>query len=175
MDEPNRDDQACVYEIGYLLAGVPEERVPAEADSLRGAITAAGASVLAEEAPHHERLAYTIRKKTVAGSYEKYDAAYFGWIKFEAGSDKVEGLKKTIEAIPAVLRMLLISTVRENTYLGKRASAIAASFVRRPFSTGLGDAHAAPAARKETVPTAPATPASIEEMDKSIEEMVKEV
>jgi ribosomal protein S6 len=172
MDEPNRDDQACVYEIGYLLAGVPEERVSAEADSLRGAITGVGASILAEEAPHYERLAYTIRKKTVAGSYDKYDIAYFGWIKFEAEPDKVEGLKKAIEAMPTVLRVLLISTVRENTFLGKRASAIAASFVRKPFSAAAGDAHTAPVIRKEV---APAVPASIEEMDKSIEEMVKEV
>jgi ribosomal protein S6 len=175
MDEPNRDDQACVYEIGYLLAGVPEERVPAEADSLRGAITGAGASILAEEAAHHERLAYTIRKKTVAGSYDKYDTAYFGWVKFEASPGKVEGLKKAIEAMPNVLRVLLTSTVRENTFLGKRASAIAASFVRRPFSAGAGEAPTAPMARKEVVPAVPATPASIEEMDKSIEEMVKEV
>lgn len=148
-----------VYEIGYLIvSSVPDGDVPAEAEKVKNIIVENGGSVIADEAPHREHLSYTIRRKTVAGSYEKYDEAYFGWIKFEAASDKVEAAKKAVEALPAVLRMLLITTVRENTYLGKHAQILAA----KP----------APIVA-EGKPIEP--PASIEEMDKSIDEMVKEI
>ena len=66
MDEPIRE-RLPVYEIGYLIAGVPEERVAAEADAIKSIIADAGAVTITEEAPKSERLAYTMRKKTVAG------------------------------------------------------------------------------------------------------------
>lgn len=159
-------DEMSVYEIGYLIASsIPEEKVPEEAEIVKKIITDAGATVIAEEAPHREHLAYTISKKTVAGGYEKYDIAYFGWVKFELGSDKIEAVKKTVELRPTTLRMLLISTVRENTYLGKRAPAFAPAIATAPamISGALAD-------DKKDV-----APATIEEMDKSIDNMVKEV
>ncbi len=170
MQENIRDDRQKVYEVGYLIAGVPEEQVAAEADKVRTLITEAGATVIAEEAPHHEQLAYAISKKTVSGSYDKYEVASFGWIKFEVGSDKIEALKKAIEVVPSVLRLLLITTTSENTYLGKRAPVMAAAFVKQS-SSNQGTVAEDSAAKKEVAPAAPAT---IEEMDKSIDNMVKE-
>ena len=166
MNEENmNDDRLAVYEIGYLIASsVPEEKVPAETEAIKAIITSAGSSVIAEEAPHKQHLAYTIRRKTVAGSYDKFDVAYFGWVKFELGSDKIEAVKKAVELHPSVLRALLISTVRENTYLGKRAQAIAADFSAKPSD--------AVSVEGKDVPVA--VPATIEDMDKSIDAMVKE-
>lgn len=159
MDE-SQDDRLSVYEIGYLIAtSVPEEKVSGETESIKKLITGAGAAIIAEEEAHHRELAYTIRKKTVSGSYDKYDAAYFGWIKFEIGSDKIEALKEAIEVLPSILRMLVTTTVRENTYLGKRAPGMAVS--KDAPLAGTEDPKAA-------------APATIEEMDKSIDEMVKE-
>lgn len=133
--------------------------------------------------PHSERLAYTIRKKTVSGSYEKYDTAYFGWIKFEVTSSAVESIKKIVEIHPSVIRMLMISTVKENTYLGKRASAaLAAEFAPtgKRFSGERAErTEKAPftitKANEDVKDAAPAAPATVEEMDKSIDAMVKEV
>jgi ribosomal protein S6 len=172
MDENTKEDRISVYEIGFLIAGVPEDRVPAEAGAVKEAVTGSGAAIIAEEAPRHEALAYTMRKKNVSGSYEKYDDAYFGWIKFEAQSDKVDGLKKAIEAMPSILRMLLITTVKENTYLGKHAPIVAAVPYAKKTVT-LADAPEAVAAVVEKEP-APAA-ATVEDMDKSIDDMVKEV
>ncbi len=154
-----------VYEIGFLIApSVPEEKIPGEAEVITKIVTSAGASIIAEEAPHRMKLAYEMRKKNVGGTYEKYNEAYFGWTKFEVVSDGIEAIKKSIEAHPSVLRMLLVSTVRESTYLGKRAPAIAAeiSLKKDPSEKAVEE-------KKEVV-----APASIEEMDKSIDDMVKE-
>lgn len=171
MNDNVRDDRSAVYEIGYLLAGIPEERVAAEADAVKAVITKNGGSIIAEESPKNEKLAYTMRKKLVSGSYEKYDEAYFGWVKFEIPAGSIDAVKKTVEVIPPVLRVLVMATVRENTYLGKRAPAVTATFQRRPMApTAEGDTSAAVKA-----PEKAAEPATIEEMDKSIDEMVKEV
>jgi ribosomal protein S6 len=157
-------DETSVYEVGYLIvSSIPEEKVQEEGDAVRKIVTDAGATVIAEEAPHREQLAYTISKKNVSGGYERYDVAHFGWVKFELGSDKVEAVKKTVELRPTVLRTLLISTVRENTYLGKRAPAFTSTAPAATISGALTD-------EKKDV-----APATIEEMDKSIDNMVKEV
>ncbi len=183
MDETQNDVRMNVYEIGYLIASsVPEEKIPFEAEAVKSIITKAGASVIAEELPHLENLAYTMRKKTVSGSYDKYNTAYFGWVKFEVGSDAIESITKAVEIFPSVLRTLTISTVRENTYLGKRASAIAAEFnpISKRFSAERAVAPSIkPAAGAKvagsTDDAASVVPASVEDMDKSIDAMVKEV
>lgn len=164
MSETTHADNKSVYEIGYLIvSSIPEEKVPAEAEAINKIITASKATIIADEAPHRMKLAYEMRKKNVGGTYEKYTEAYFGWTKFEIGSDGVEAIKKEVEILPSVLRMLLVSTVRENTYLGKRAPAIAAEIsLKKDTSAEKVEG------KKESAP------ASIEEMDKSIDDMVKE-
>jgi len=164
MSEATHAPNLSVYEIGYLIASnVPEEKIPTEAEAVAKIISSAGSTVIASEEPHRIKLAYEMRKKNVGGSYEKYNEAYFGWIKFEVSSDAIEAIKKSVEIHPSVLRMLLTTTVRENTYLGKRAPAIAAeiAFKKSPVE-------------KLTEEKKEVAPASIEEMDKSIDEMVKE-
>lgn len=169
MDENNNKDRLMVYEIGYLLVpSIPEEQIEKEEETLKKIVTDNGAKIVAFDIPHREKLAYTMRKKTVSGSYEKFNQAYFGWIKFEVNSDKIEIIKKAFDKNVSVLRMLLITTVAENTYLGKRASEIAASFSAK---IEAGDVKTEEIlVQKENV----GAPASIEEMDKSIDEMVKE-
>jgi ribosomal protein S6 len=163
------DDRLSVYEIGYLIASsVPEEKVGAEVENIKKIINDAGSLVIAEEMPRKQPLAYTIRKKTVSGSYDKFDQAYFGWVKFEVASSKVDGIKKSIENIPSVIRMLLITTVKENTYLGKNALSLAEKVSEEVEKV---------ATESETVATIPESeeaPATIEEIDKSIDDMVKE-
>jgi ribosomal protein S6 len=162
--QDKHEDRMTVYELGYLIASsVSEENVGAEADKVKKIINDAGASIISEDAPHRHSLAYTIRRKTVAGSYEKYDEAYFGWVKFELGSSQIESIKKAVEVIPSVIRILITTTVRENTYLGKHAPAV-------NFKVGEGEK-----TPEVAVPTvAEATPATAEEIDKSIDAMVKE-
>ena len=174
MEDTNKDERLAVYEIGYLVAGsVAEEKVSEEAEKVKGIITKAGASIITDEMPQAENLAYTMRVKTVSGSYEKYDKAYFGWVKFEVSSSVVEGIKKSVELVPTILRMILLSTTRENTYLGKKASLVSASTVskRAPESNPIVGAGVGAL----DITDKDIAPASIEDMDKSIDDMVKEV
>jgi ribosomal protein S6 len=168
MTEEVREDRNMIYEVGYLIVTtVTAEQISGVTAELDKLIKKAGATMLSEEEPHWQKLAYTMRRKTVGGSYEKYDEAYFGWKKFELSSAQIEKLKKSVEEMPSMLRVLVISTVRENTYLGKRAAATLAKAV--PFEEKAVDAVVPLAIVPETAP------ATIEEMDKSIDDMVKEV
>ncbi len=159
MKDTTQLDRPVIYEIGYLIGNtIPEEKVLGEVDKIKEIIGKSKATIIAEENPVLEKLAYTIKVKSSAGTYIKYDEAYFGWVKFEVDSSLIDAIKKSVEIIPSVIRSLLIKTVRENTYLGKRANEIAKS--------------ATPATTDDKKPT---TTASVEEMDKSIDDMVKEV
>ncbi len=161
-----KEDRLTVYEIGYLIAdSIPEDKIGEEVDKVKKILGDANASVISEEAPHIEDLAYTIRKKTVAGSYNKYDKAYFGWVKFEIGSSLIENIKNAVEVIPSIIRVLVITTVRENTYLGKHAPAISLK------STVSEDKTENVKGSEVIADSILATP---EEIDKSIDAMVKE-
>jgi ribosomal protein S6 len=181
MNDNTIDDRMSVYEVSYLVSTkISLEKIALEAEKVKKIITDAGSEVIGEEIPHLEQLAYTIRMKTVAGSYEKNAEAYFGWIKFEVSTSKIESIKKAIETMSSIIRVLVITTVRENTYLGKRASAIAAAMNTR--KSGFEIERIPERTPEKVVPRytpivteEAAVPATIEEMDKSIDEMVKEV
>ncbi|MCL5782278.1 MAG: 30S ribosomal protein S6 [Patescibacteria group bacterium] len=166
MTEDNK--KVSVYELGYLIVStIPEEGVAAEVESIRGIINNLGGSMIAEETARRTRLAYEMRKKTVSGAYNKYGDGYFGWFKFDLEAEKADQLKKAVEVMPSILRVLIVTTVRENTYLGKRS--VGSSEVIVPEEFLGGNSEAKPEENKE-----PVAPATIEEMDKSIDEMVKE-
>lgn len=165
MTDTNRDESKKVYEIGYtLVSSIPAEKVTDVVASMKDVLSKKGAEIIAEEAPELITLAYTMIKK-IGTSNQRFDEGYFGWVKFELGAGDIEEVKKTLDLNEHMLRYLLITTVRENTYLGKKAPAAPTLAI-------------APEIAPEAVEAAPAdaekaAPASTEEMDKSIDEMVK--
>ena len=155
MEKNLKEDRSEVYEIGYLLvSSIPEEKVASEAAALKEILSKKGAEFLGEEAPELRTLAYTMVKK-IGTSNHRFDQGYFGWFKFEMAAKSIEAVKKAFEERPSMLRMLLITTVKEATYLGKKAPVVEA-----------------PVTESAEAPVV--APASAEEMDKSIDAMVKE-
>lgn len=176
MDETTNKDHLSVYEIGYLMvSSIPEEKLVDETATLKSLVEKNGGSIIAEEAPKRHDLAYSMSKKTVSGSYDNYDQAYFGWVKFEIEPGKVESVKNAFETQSSILRILLISTVRENTYLGKRASSIAADLAGdKDERSGSDRAEKNDTENEDDSVSEQKPKPSVEEMDKSIDEMVKE-
>ena len=159
-----KEDASQIYEIGYLLvSSIPEEKVTAEVASLKEILSKKSAVIIAEEAPELRTLAYTMIKK-IGASNHRFEQGYFGWFKFELLKKDIEVVKKAFEENPSMLRMLVISTVKEVTYLGKKAPSV---IIEQPVAEPTTGSHVVPA---EQI----ANPASVEEMDKSIDEMVKE-
>lgn len=148
-----REDGFKVYEIGYhLVSSIPAEKVAAEVDAIKSLISKHKGEFIADEFPKLRPLAYMM-KKDVDGARHKYNDAYFGWIKFEIDSAEIAAIKSAFDTNTKVLRYLLINTVRENTYLGQKA-------IPEPKVE-------APEGEKAEEP-------SVEEIDKTIDDMVKE-
>lgn len=124
MTRSNKTDDPKVYEIGYLLvSSLPEEKVSAKVDELKSYINAAKAEMISEEAPVKETLAYTMIKK-IGAKNNRFTEGYFGWVKFAVMPDMINSVKEKFDADTDVLRFILVNVPRENTYLGKRASAV---------------------------------------------------
>jgi ribosomal protein S6 len=164
MQENMKGDVKKVYEIGYLLiSSIPREKVADAAGKLKDVLSKRGAEFIGEEAPELIPLSYTMIKK-IGTTNHRFDQAYFGWMKFELTTKEIEEVKKAFDINTDILRYLLITTVKENTYLGKKA----------PVAPGLIVDAVEGVPADAVVPEAAEEKASMEEVDKSIDEMVKE-
>ncbi len=166
-----KEDKVQIYEIGYLLIpSIPEEKVTSEVAVLKGILSKKGAEFIADEAPELRTLAYSMTKK-IGASNNKFEQAYFGWFKFELSTKETESVKKAFDENPHMLRMLFITTVKEGTYLGKKSLSASLSKVEETITEPVSSKTEEVA---DTVSDIPAAPISVEEIDKSIDEMVKE-
>ena len=77
--------------------------------------------MLGEEEPTRRNLAYTIRHtvRQSDGSYNRYDEAYFGSVKFRALRRGVKQIEDSLLGDAEVLRFLLLETVAEDTRVGE--------------------------------------------------------
>ena len=106
-NDSHEEKEELIYELGYLIVPtVPEDALAAEAAKVRDAVEKFGA-VSSSSDPAMRALAYEMEKKTEAKTL-RYSSAYFGHMIFRARPSDAEPLKKTLEAIPSVLRFLII-------------------------------------------------------------------
>ncbi len=109
-----------VYEVGYLLVPTIEEgRVGETYGNMKDVIATFGGELISDEMPKSIPLAYQM-VKVVSNIRHKFNAAYFGWVKFEMETDKIGGLKAKFDLDPNIIRFLITKTVRENTMATKR-------------------------------------------------------
>lgn len=99
-----------LYEIGlHIVSSLAEEQVQDEFNSLKSNL-AKHAEVTAEKAPELMQLAYTITKN-IDRKNQRFDSAYFGWIKVIATSQAIIDIKEMIDGNTAVLRSIIVKTV----------------------------------------------------------------
>jgi len=111
-----------IYEVGYLFVPtISEEELPVSYGNLKELISSFGGQMISDEMPKMITLAYQMLK-VVANVRNKFNTAYFGWVKFEMEPAKVLELKKKLDLSPEMLRFLIMKTVKENTIATKRFS-----------------------------------------------------
>jgi ribosomal protein S6 len=154
-----------VYELGYhIVSTVAEENLSKEAEALKAIVLKDGGSLVSEGEPKLINLAYSMTK-SVADVKKTFNTAYFGWLKFETKSELMPMIKKAVDANDHVLRYLLIKTVRENTLYVPKLN------VRTP---GKEEAPAKVKKSVKTEETKISSKKDLEDIDKSIEELVVE-
>ncbi len=104
-----------VYELGYhILPTVSENDLPEKLDELRKLISDFEGEFIMEGEPELIDLAYTMIVPR-GGHNDKYDKAYFGWIKFRAPKAKIPELQKELKLSQDLLRFILFKTAEEDT------------------------------------------------------------
>ena len=147
-----------IYELGYLLVpAISEEDVPVVYNNLKDLVVNLGGEIISDETPKMISLAYTMSKVT-QNVRNKFDTAFFGWVKFEINPEKVLELKKKLDIDLNFIRFLILKTVRENTIAAKR-------FIHKDSRRKI------PTVRKEGE-NSPPIPIDKEKIDKEIDAMV---
>ena len=109
-----------VYEVSFhLLPTVDQDAVSSLFDRIKKVI-GRGGEILSEAQPESRDLAYTVRHtvRQRDGSYGRYDASYFGSVKFVASPDFIAQVEKTLSDDEQVLRFLLLETIADDTRIG---------------------------------------------------------
>ncbi|MEK7642681.1 MAG: 30S ribosomal protein S6 [Patescibacteria group bacterium] len=160
MQEKENDDLQ-VYELGYhLLGSISENDLGGEMTKIHDLLARHGGEIISEGAPEMRNLAYEISKR-VETKYTTFSKAYFGWIKFEINRPTIISFEKDIKMNSNILRYIIMKTVKENTiYIPK------ISQPRREVD--LGEQSLVSGMPEKVVHA----PASEEEIDKSIDELV---
>ncbi len=148
-----------VYELGFhIVPTIAEEKVANVFGDIKSLLEKNGAVFISEEYPKMRPLAYTMLKNE-AGKNEKFNFAYFGWVKYELSKEAAAEVKKELESNKEILRFLVLKTIRENTLYGHKLSKKEGEKTETP---------------KDGVNTEEVAIASEEEIDKTIEELVVE-
>lgn len=159
LTQANSSNSQPVYEVGYhVVPTVGDEGVAAVVDSLKSALGAA--EIISDSFPQKIRFAYTVERAT-SGKREKYDDAYFGFIKFAIDREAIPALEEALRANRNILRFLLIETTREDVSAAPRRAVFSSDRLE-------GEVIQKPAQAEEKAEV------SEEELDKSIDALVTE-
>ncbi|MCK4386716.1 MAG: 30S ribosomal protein S6 [Candidatus Pacebacteria bacterium] len=114
MEEKKKDNETeifgagAVYELGYLLAPtIPNDEILSEIANLKSILEKQESIFLSGAEPKLIKLAYPITK-IINGEKRIFETAYFAWMKFEIGKEKLAGLNKELDGFKHLLRYLLI-------------------------------------------------------------------
>ena len=109
-NETEEEANSRIYEVGYLLVPtISEEDLPVVFGNLKELVSALGGIHISDEMPKMIQLAYKM-VKVVSNVRNKFNTAYFGWIKFTMDSDKVLELKKKLDLDPNFISCLLYTS-----------------------------------------------------------------
>src|SRR5258708_3885542 len=104
INKTQGDERVQVYEVGFhVVPTVSADALPAEVNAVRSLIESTGGAIISEGAVAMKNLAYTLSKMR-AGKREKFDSAFFDWIKFETTPSAVSTVKTGLDKNENILR-----------------------------------------------------------------------
>lgn len=110
MDQDHAEPR--VYELGFHIDGeLPEEEVKKVYQAVKDTVSANG-TIITEGEAEKVQLAYTISRMEPTGRRD-WDAAFFGWIAYEATGEGHEAIVHAASANPRIIRFLDLRTNKE--------------------------------------------------------------
>ncbi len=105
-----------IYEIGFLInPNLSQQEAEKSHDKVKNIIEKNSASVISEGEIVDIDLAYQIVTK-IASKNERFDEAYFSWIKFVSETKNIAEIKKEVDKIKKeIFRYLITKTVEDDS------------------------------------------------------------
>lgn len=116
----NKSEDKKLYELGFhVISSIPEGKISDEVENLKASLKKVDANAeIVKESEGGAKLidlAYEITKK-INEVNERFDKAYFGWIKFNTTAEGAESLKSELDNNTNILRYLLVKTVDDDEH-----------------------------------------------------------
>lgn len=109
-------ENAKLYELGFhIIPTATEKEVASVFSKIKEVIIKNNGSVIKEGEPKLAKLAYTIVKKIKAKN-ERFNNVFFAWIKFNAESADITGIKNSLDANYDVVRYIIVKTVDDDEH-----------------------------------------------------------
>ncbi len=109
-------ENAKLYELGFhIIPTATEKEVASVFSKIKEVIIKNNGSVVKEGEPKLTKLAYIIVKKIKAKN-ERFSNAFFAWVKFNAESSDIAGVKKSLDANNDIIRYLIVKTVDDDEH-----------------------------------------------------------
>jgi len=116
------------YELSFWFSSqLDESQVEPELNKILKEIEKLEGVLTFNQLPQLKQLAYPIKKER---------NGYFGYIKFDCNSDKIEILKKKMDLFQHILRYLIVRIPDEKKEMKTKESKKRISFKKAPVSTG---------------------------------------
>jgi ribosomal protein S6 len=114
MEEKFQDKN--LYELGYLLVPtINADKIPEEVSVLRNALESFDGVIQSEEQPKMKKLSYEVSQDLAGGKRNKYEDAYFGWMRFDLSSEGIIKFGEELKKNDSILRHLIINLSKEGT------------------------------------------------------------
>lgn len=102
-----------LYELAFnVIPTVGDDGASKEFDAILKIIEKEAKKVVSSSKPALTKLLYTMAK-SIDSKKQKYNTAYFSWIKFEAESEKIEVITEKLDVLENVLRYMIVKTEKD--------------------------------------------------------------
>ena len=102
------DDESKLYELSFnIVPTLTEAAVSDEFEKIKADVVKRGGKIVSDSSPALINLAYTM-DKTIDAKKQKFNSAYFGWIRFTAEATTPILIKEDLDNMVTVIRHLLV-------------------------------------------------------------------
>ena len=172
IKENDDDPRFQIYETGYLLVpAIAKEEIQDKAESIRNIIKSAGGEIVAEGDPVLRDLEYEM-SVIVSNKKEVYNSGYFGWVKFKGNPASIGSIQAELKKDTEIIRFIVVKTVLKDTLA--EIKKILAAESEEKIKAAVKEKEKVVKLQDKKEVSKPISPASEEEIDKTIEKLIIE-
>lgn len=158
-------NETKLYELAFnIIPTINDAEVKEVFDGIKVAISAIG-KVFSSSEPAHIPLAY-VMEKSIDTKKQKYNTAYFSWIKFEATPDVIDQFQKDLDLNKSVLRYMVIKSDKDSTISSQELAQVLRGDEEKEVAVEEGEKVV------ENVPAVEEDKNDVAEIDKAIDDLV---